>query len=294
MPESLKVLRRRVRSISSTQQITRAMEMVAAAKLRRAQGALMAARPFVENVEKLLGRLAPMAEVTGHPLFMQRRVKKSTLVVFTADRGLCGSYNATILRLAEHYLKGHARGTVDLVCVGNRGVDYFEKRAWPVVESFRDLGGVLERQQAVDISAYLKERFISGKTDEINLLYMSFISTAVSRPVQEKYLDMDQSALMRKFSPEDRSRALDYIFEPNYQRVFDELVPNYLISKIYIILAEAFTSEHSSRMLAMNNASGNCDEMVETLTLQLNKARQSTLTGELLDIVGGAEALQQG
>jgi F-type H+-transporting ATPase subunit gamma len=294
MAESLKVLRRRVRSISSTEQITRAMEMVSAAKLRRAQSALMAARPFVRNIELLLGRLAPMAEITGHPLFAQRKVRKSTLVVFSADRGLCGSYNATLVRLAEGYLRDHARGTVELVCVGKHARDYFERRAWPIAESFVDMGGILRREDAVNISNYLRDRFLAGKSDEINLLYMSYVSTSISKPVHEKYLDMDQSALMRKAPPAERERVLDYLVEPDYQSVFNALVPNYLVSKIYIILAEAFTSEHSSRMLAMNNASRNCDEIVQTLTLKLNKARQSTITGELLDIVGGAEALQQG
>ena len=291
MPESLKVLRRRVRSISSTKQVTRAMEMVSAAKLRRAQAALFAARPYSRNLSLLLGRLVPMAEAAGHPLFYQRKVKRSTLVLFTADRGLCGSYNSNLIKIAEDHLKGYSLGSVELICVGRRGAEYFSRRQWPVAREYSDLGGVLDREKSDGISVLLRDRFLEGKTDEVYLLYSAFISTAAHRPTYEKFLDLDLSALMRNASPEER-RGFDYLFEPSREQVFEKLLPNYLRSKIFITLAEAFTSEHSARMLAMNNASKNCDEMVDTLTLSLNKARQSTITSDLLDIVGGAEALR--
>lgn len=267
------------------------MEMVSAAKLRRAQNALLCARPYVENLGLLLGRLAPMAEVAGHPLFQARRVDRSTLVLFTADRGLCGSFNANIIRMAERYLKEQSRGRVELVCVGRRGYEYFQKRAWPVVGHFVDLGGALDRTVSNGISNYLRDRFLSGTTDEVHLAYTTYVSTSMVRPVMEKFLDLDQSSLMRKTTPEER-RPIEYIFDPSREEVFNRLVPAHLLSKVYITMAESFTSEHSARMLAMNNASKNCDELMDSLTLSMNKARQSGITGDLLDIVGGANALQ--
>jgi F-type H+-transporting ATPase subunit gamma len=294
MPESLKVLRRRIRSVKSTKQVTRAMEMVSASKLRRAQAALMAARPYVGNLQKLLGRLAPQAEASGDPLFAKRKVRRATYVLCTGDRGLCGSYNANLIRIAENHMRDRALGAADLFCIGRRGADYFSRRRWPVIASYGDLGGVLDRENTDEIADRLRDLFLSGKTDEVHLIYPTFISTALSKPRCEKFLDLDLSSLVRNAGPDDREELVDYIFEPSRKRVFDKLVPEFLYAKIYIMLAEAFTSEHAARMLAMNNASRNCDELVDTLTLNMNKARQSAITADLLDIVGGAEAIQAG
>ncbi|HBF35468.1 TPA: ATP synthase F1 subunit gamma [Candidatus Sumerlaeota bacterium] len=293
MAESLKSLRRRVRSIKSTKQITRAMEMVSAAKLRRAQSALLAARPYIQNLEIMLGRLAPAAQSSGHPLFAQRNVKRSTIVLFTADRGLCGSYNANLIRIAETHLKQDTHQRTELICVGKRGFEYFSRRAWPIAAEFTDMGGVLNSETAAKISTFITDRFLEGKTDEVHLLYTNFISAANCKPTFEKFLSLDYDALSQKVDPADRA-SMDYIFEPSEQGIFEQLIPAYLFAKLYIVLAEGFTSEHSSRMLAMNNATKSCDEMISTLTLSLNKARQSSITNDLLDIVGGAEALQKG
>lgn len=291
MAESLKALRRRIRSVASTQKVTSAMEMVSAAKLRRAQGALMSARPYSRRLSQLLGHLAPMAEGVGHPLFSQRRVRRSTLVLFTADRGLCGSYNSSILRMAEEQLKSHSAGSVELVCVGRRGAEYFGKRRFPIVESITDMGGTLDHTRSDSLSDLLRDRFLSGHTDEVFLLYNSFVSAARFVPRYEKFLDLDASDLMRNHDFRHRM-ALDYIFEPSREAVFEDLLPAYLRSKIFIVCAEAFTSEHGARMMAMNNATTNCEEMVDQLTLRLNRARQAAITGDLIDIIGGAEALQ--
>jgi F-type H+-transporting ATPase subunit gamma len=292
MPQSLKVLRRRIRSIGNTRQITRAMEMVSAAKLRQAQRALMEARPYARHLQTLLGRLAPVAEVAGHPFFAPRSVKRASLVIFTSDRGLCGSYNAAIIRQAEEQLKEHRLGTLELVCVGRAGFDHFSKRNWPVAAKYADMAGRLDRKKSDAAADFICDRFLSGGTDEVYLLYNTFVSTADYRPTYEKFLDLDQSALMRNAPAEERV-ALDYIFEPGRERVFDRLVPAYLHSKIFITLAEALTSEHSARMLAMNNATKNCEDLTNSLTLSMNKARQSAITKDLIDIVGGAEALKK-
>jgi len=214
MAESLKSLRRRVRSIKSTKQITRAMEMVSAAKLRRAQSALMSARPYIQNLEMLLGRLAPAAQSSGHPLFAQRNVKRSTIVLFTADRGLCGSYNANLIRIAEAHLKADTHQHTELVCVGKRGLEFFSRRAWPIAAEFTGMGGVLSSESAAKISTFVTDRFLEGKTDEVHLLYTNFISAANCKPTFEKYLSLDYEALSQKVDPTDRG-SMDYIFEPS-------------------------------------------------------------------------------
>jgi F-type H+-transporting ATPase subunit gamma len=289
MAQSLQVLRRRVRSIDNTRQITRAMEMVSAAKLRQAQRALSETRPYARQLQRLLGRLAPTAEAEGHPFFAPRVAKRSTLLLFTADRGLCGSYNAGVIRRAESLLNDHPLGTLELVCVGRRGADYFSRRKWPVAARFVDTSNRLDPAKSDALSDFVCNRFLAGETSEVYLLYNAFVSTAVHRLTYEKFLDLDQSSLLKGVAPEER-HPIDYIFEPDRRRVFDRLVPAYLHSKIFITMAEALGSEHSARMLAMNNATKNCDELVDSLTLSLNKARQSSITRDLIDIVGGAEA----
>jgi F-type H+-transporting ATPase subunit gamma len=292
MAETLQTLRRRVRSIANTQQVTRAMEMVSAAKLRRTQAALMAARPYVRHLEALLGRLAPIARASGHPLFAEREVNRATLVLLTADRGLCGSFNSNLFRQAHKHLDARDGVVVDLICIGRRGADYFARAGYAVTARYDGFGGKLDRAKSDQIAQILFDRFAAAETDEVHILYSDFISTAVTRPTLEKFLPIDQSILERLAA--ETGAPLDYLFDPDRETVVRGLAPNYLRSKIFICLAESFTSEHSARMLAMNNATKNCDELVDALTLRLNKARQSTITGELLDIVGGAEALTKG
>jgi len=290
MAESLKIIRRRIRSIGNTRQITRAMEMVSAAKLRQAQRILMEARPYARHMQTLLGRMAPGAEATGNPWFLPKKSDLTTLVLFTADRGLCGSYNANIIRQAENLLKDRRLGAVELVCIGRRGGEYFRRRQWPIVAQYADFSSQLSRERSDEVTDFLCQRFLGGVTSEIYLLYNAFVSTSFYRPTHEKFLDMDQSVLM-KGAPAEERVAIDYIFEPNRQRVFERLIPEYLYSKVFITLAEALTSEHSARMLAMNNATQNCQDLAEALTLRMNKARQGAITRDLIDIVGGAEAL---
>ncbi len=179
---------------------------------------------------------------------------------------------------------------MELFCIGRRGATYFERLGWPVIEKYENLGGVLDTTVSDHIAEFLCHRFLSGETDEVRILYSTFISASHSRPTWERYLSIDSNALLQNTPSEERLPP-DYLFDPGRDEVIKAIVPAYLRARIYIILAESFTSEHSARMLAMNNASKNCDELMENLTLKLNKARQSSITGDLLDIVGGAEAL---
>ncbi|MFH0792435.1 MAG: ATP synthase F1 subunit gamma [bacterium] len=294
MAESLKVLRRRVRSVRNTRQITRAMEMVAAAKLRRAQQILSAGRPYARKLQELLGHLAEGQSTAGNPLFEQREAKNILLVLFTSDRGLCGAFNNHLIRLAEEFLKSYSPDKVRLICVGKKGYDYFKKRRWEIVDQITNLGGSLKAEESNALAEKLREVFLSRRADEIHILYNSFISTVRYRPVRELFLPLRPEALLgqKQTQVEVKKETLDYIFEPSPRRVFDLLLPRYLNSKIYITFAEEFAAEHSARMIAMNSATNNCEELMDQLTLRLNKARQSSITRELLDIVGGAEALR--
>ncbi|MDK2971367.1 MAG: F-type H+-transporting ATPase subunit gamma [Candidatus Sumerlaeota bacterium] len=289
MAKGIKELRFRIRSIRNTKKITRAMEMVSAAKLRRSQTQMEAARPFARKLETLLGRLALSPTAREHNLFETR--DKQTLptlyVVFTSDRGLCGAFNANIIKAAERAMKGE---NVLIYTVGRKGRDYFRKRvAEKLVGQMIDLGGKLDGTATDEIGNALLQLWDDKKVAEINIVASHFISTASNRPEVSRYLPLEPEAF--GLSPEEAEHPVDYILEPSPDRVFDALLPRYLRSKIFLTLAESFTSEHASRMLAMNNATSNCDELSEKLTLQMNKARQAAITTEIVEIVSGAEAL---
>jgi F-type H+-transporting ATPase subunit gamma len=292
MPASAKILRRRIRSIKATGKITRAMEMVSAAKLRRAQSILLAGRPYAQNLQQLLGHLAGSASVAEHPLFAQREGNSRIMVVFTGDRGLAGGFNSNLIKLVETELKSQPNINWKLYLVGKKGHDYFKRRQWPIVRSITGLSGRPDLELAREIANDLLARFTSGEADSIYLFYHSFVSLAIYRPKLAKFLNLDQSELAAaEAGAAAKGPALDYILEPSAERVFDALLPRYLTSKIYITMAEVFTAEHSARMIAMNNATKNCKELTDQLTLQMNKARQAQITRELIDIVGGAQAV---
>ena len=295
--ESLKVLRRRVRSVRSIKQITRAMEMVAAAKLRRSQVALRAGKPFADKLQELLANLAEGSEtLSEHPLFAAREGSRKVLVLFTADRGLCGSFNTNLIKAAEDLLKSQPDTQWELICVGRKGRDYFQRRQWPIVDSVTTLKGRADVDEARRLGDLLVERFENDECDSVSLLYASFVSTILSRPTVVPYLPMSAEALTVGGETEadrgETSGRTEYLFDPSAEAVVDAILPRYLTSKLYITMAENATAEHSARMVAMNNATKNCEELGDALTLKLNKARQASITKELLDIVGGAEALQ--
>ena len=294
MAESLKVLRRRVRSVRSIKQITRAMEMVSAAKLRRAQATLMAGRPYARKLQQLISHVAGSTAIAENPLFHEREGNRKILVLFTSDRGLCGGFNHNLIREAQTRLKAEPDTDWKLVCVGRRGHDYFRRRPWPIVEKVIGLGGQPDDPEARRLADFLLDGFRNNECDVVTLVYPAFISTAVNKTTVEQYLPLTPESLGIDEEREEGggSKEIDYILEPSAELLLDSLLPRYLSSKTYITMAEAATSEHGARMIAMNNASKNCTELGDALTLQLNKARQATITTELLDIVGGAEALQ--
>lgn len=289
MAENVKSLRRRLRSIKNTKQITRAMEMVSAAKLRRAQDLLMAGRPYASKLQELLGRLAGSA-TASHPFFDKREVRKRVLVLVTSDRGLAGSFNAQLIKRAEHILRASTT-PIELVCIGKKGYDYFKSRQWNVVFSVIDFGGKLTYERTNEVADRLTEIFLSGHADEISVLYNSFISTLVYRPTVEQMLPLDPASLLSTATDSPTGATGDYLMEPSAEEVFRSLLPRYINSKMYIIMAETFTAEHSARMIAMSAATKNSSELIDKVSLAMNKARQAAITKEILEIVGGAEAL---
>lgn len=296
--ETLKDLRRRVRSVNNIRKITRAMEMVASAKLRRAQGNLNAARPYAGKLSQVLARLAEDPSLNRHPLFQPRQGARRILVLFTSDRGLCGSFNANIINYAEDIMEAEPDAQWQLVCVGRKGRDYFQRRSVEILDSYIGQSDQADLETAWTIADRLVERYLAGQCDSIALVYMRFISTVVYRPTLDRYLGLSREAVAddavpHAAAPDAReTRELEYIFEPSRQAVLESLLPRYLRSRIFITMAEAAASEHSARMVAMNNATSNCSDLADDLTLKMNRARQDTITKELLDIVGGAEALR--
>lgn len=290
MGNSIKDLRLRIRSIKSTKKITRAMEMVSAAKLRRSQNAMTAAKPFARKLETLLGRLALSPRAQAHPLFETRREDSAPplLILFTSDRGLCGAFNANLIKMAERYLAAHP--DAQLYCIGRKGRDYFRRRVGErLIGSSVDLNNRLDGEITDSIANMARDLFVSGKVREVNIVAPEFVSTSTNRPRLSRYLPMAADAF--GVSAEDAGGTLDYVLEPSPERVFEALLPRYLQSKIYLALAETYTSEHASRMLAMNNATKNCNELQSSLTLRMNKARQASITTQIIEIVSGAEAL---
>lgn len=282
---SLRDIRRRIRSVSNTQQITRAMQMVAAAKLRRAQQRVEAARPYAAKMKQLLEALAGASTEFSHPLFEVRPVRREALVLFTSDRGLCGSFNANLIRRAHQVLKDLGPGASHLIPVGKKGADHFKSRPYPMGQVYQDWQGNLDFERVKEITRHLADLFLRGEVDRVQLLYTQFISTVSYRVVLEPFLPI--------VPPQDvKPSGTDYIFEPEAATLYDRLIPAYALTRVQIALAESLASEHGARMFAMSNATSNAKEMIDSLTLQYNKARQASITKEMLEIVGGAEALK--
>ena len=284
---TLREVKKRIKTVISTKRITKAMEMVAAAKLRRAQQRVEEARPYSEKLDLMLSHLATASsEDITHPYFEERTVEKKTLVVITSDRGLCGSYNANVIRQANEWLKMNSQYVVEIVTVGKKCHDYFKTRKWKVVGNFSDWSGVIDYDKVHDMVKLLTDRFLSGETDEIELIYTQFISTVKYKIVSPRYLPIAKPEI-----DEQAGFNMDYIFEPDPESIYDSILPKYATSKMIMAVAEAIASEHGSRMMAMGNATTNAEEMVDSLTLEYNKARQAQITKELLEVVAGAEAL---
>jgi F-type H+-transporting ATPase subunit gamma len=293
--------RTRIRSVRSTQQITRAMKLVAAAKLRRAQDRIVAARPYARKMLEVLSSLAARAHPDRHPLLIRRPEGKILLIVVTADKGMCGSFNTNIVNAARNFLderlgrSGPVTGSVPQVFVdnlGRKGRDWFRRRDYQVRRVLVDIFKDVKLEGARDIASNVIEGFTSGEFDSVHLVYNEFKSIMQQRVVVETLLPIPRADFdLGAGAPESRVPE-DYLYEPDQETLFAELLPKHVMIQVHRILLESAAAEHGARMTAMENATRNAGEMIDSLTLQMNKIRQASITKEILEVVSGAEALK--
>lgn len=282
---TLRDIRRRIRSIRSTAQITKTMEMVSAAKLRRAQSAVESARPYAVQLRGVLGNLTRASGDLLHPTFQRRDVKRRAVILVTSDRGLCGAFNSNLIRTAEERMR-ESRGTVSLVCIGKKGYDYFRRRKAGLLGWKADLGGRADWKYAEETGRLLAAKFEAGELDAVDLVYTHYKSALTRNIVVEPYLPLggDPAAAA--------GPAREYLFEPSPGEILARIVPYFLTMRLFMALAESAASEHGARMIAMGSATKNANELIQALTLHMNRTRQATITRELVEIVAGAEALK--
>ena len=286
---TLRDIQRRIRSVQSTQKITRAMKLVAAAKLRRAQDRILAARPYAGKMKELLGNLVAGADGAIHPLLEQREGPRRQVVIVTADKGLAGAFNSNVLRRSLEFIRSSNTQEVTLVVVGRKARDFYRRRQWSIRRDMLGFWDRLAYGHAQELADYFMQQYLAGEVDEVYLIYNEFRSVAVQRPVREQLLPIPRA--------EDGAGTgadVDYIYEPNPETILGDLLPRHVRMQVYRALMESLAGEYGARMTAMEAATKNAKEMIDVLTIQYNKARQEKITKELLDIVGGAEALKQG
>jgi len=281
---NLRDIRRRIRSAKNIQQITRAMKFVSAARLRRAQERVVAARPYARQMLSVLNSLATRAPEHAHPLLAQRGDQKIELVVITADKGLCGAYNTNILKEAIGFLAGHSDKSVELNILGKRARDFFRRRAFSVRHEAISVLSTLSFADAAAIAADIIQEFEKEKKDQVLLVYNEFKSVVQQRVVVEPLLPIQR---LKDLGAADR---IDYLYDEPPERIFNNLLPRHVETQIFRALLEAAAAEHGARMTAMDAATRNATEMIENLTLFANKVRQAGITRELIEIVSGASS----
>jgi F-type H+-transporting ATPase subunit gamma len=283
---TLKAIRRRVASVRNIQQITKAMKMVSAARLRRAQEAALAARPYAEKLEAVLQNLASQGATLSHPLLETREEKNVDLILITSDRGLCGGFNSNLIRTAEAFTRERSGQKVTISLVGRRGFDYFKRRSVTMGEQHINLFGKFTPPLAHEIGARMSQRFLNEETDGVYVLYARFRSAISQIPTIDKILPVSSKEGASTQAP------LEYLYEPAPEELLASLLTRYADMLIYRAMLESVASEHGARMTAMESATSNAVEMIGRLTLDMNRARQSSITRELLEIVSTSEALK--
>jgi F-type H+-transporting ATPase subunit gamma len=288
---TLREVRNRIVGVKKTQKITRAMKMVAAAKLRRAQSSVIAARPYARGMKALLQHLLPSMQPGSEPLMTARPVKTLGVVVITSDRGMCGAFNTNIMRSAQGHMAAslpdfRTAGSVRLFLLGKKGVDFFSKQQLPILEKQPGFFNHLNTGEAAAQVRKLIDLFLRGEVDRVDLVYNEFKSVAQQRVVVEQFLPLVPEVTADAHA----HRGVDYIYEPSQKDIFSALLPRYLNFMFWKALLESNASEQGARMAAMENATENAREMIESLQLTYNKARQAAITKELLEVVSGAEA----
>jgi len=284
MIQSLRSIKLRMKSVDNTKKITRAMEMVSASKLNRIKNILYTSRPYFSKVEVLMHNVLKSTDIAlNHPLLKKRpEVKSIALFVVTSDAGLCGTYNLNMIRLTEEFAVKKGKDKVEIIAIGREAFNHFKKEGYRITDGYEDLHSRYSVSVASEIAESLKGMFLDGKADEVYAAYTRFDSTLHHKPVIEKLLNIESS----------ETGGVEYIAEPDMRSVLDELLSWYIHEKIRLIMLNSFTSEHSARMIAMKMATDNAKDLMDSLTLSRNKARQAMITKEVIEIASSAEALK--
>ncbi|MBN2371475.1 MAG: ATP synthase F1 subunit gamma [Vicinamibacteria bacterium] len=275
-------IRRRIRSVRNTEQITKAMKMVSAAKLRRAQESMFAARPYARKMMEVLNSLAARADPAGHPLLAERAGDRLLIVIITADKGLCGGFNAAIVRAATEFLGEQRERDIALTLVGRKGREHFRRRDHEIRSEHVGLFQKLQYASARRIAAELIEIYTRGEIDQVFLVFNEFKTVIQQRVVVERLLPIE------KLTPTGVTSPFDYVYEPEPGAIFDRLLPKYVEIQVWHALLESAAAEHGARMSAMDAATNNAGEMIDRLTLYMNKVRQAAITKEIIEVVSGA------
>ncbi|MDH7603866.1 MAG: ATP synthase F1 subunit gamma [Melioribacter sp.] len=292
---TLRDIKRRIIGIKNTQQITKAMKMVAAARLRRAQDNIINARPYSRKISEVLSLLLSIEKNINNPFLQERKVDNLAIVVVTSDRGLCGSFNVNVIRKTEElihndYKQLYDNGKVQLYCVGKKGFDYFSKRNYLIANSFQGIFSHLKFEFASGIIKELSQKFLECEVDKVLLVYNEFKSIIQQKTVIEQLLPI------QPFSQNELNQLLtvDFIYEPNKTGIINFLLPKHLNAQMWRTLLESYAAELAARMTAMDMATENAKELIRSLQLTYNKVRQATITKEIIEIVSGANALKEG
>ncbi len=285
---SLQDIRRRIASVKNTQQITKAMKMVAAAKMKKAQEAILSARPYAQKMHLVLSSLAARTEHEAHPLLKVREEERVGILVLTSDRGLCGGFNSNISRQALRFFKEQQekQNQITLNIIGKKGRNFFKSREIQMDQVYTDLSGKVDYRKAEEIGRDMVEPFVKEELDVIYLIYNEFKSAISQKVVVERLLPVEPLEVT------DEMNAVEYLYEPSEKEVLAEILPQYVESQIYRAFLESEASEQGARMTAMDSATNNATDLIHHLTLTMNKARQAQITREISEIVGGAEALK--
>ena len=293
---NLQDLRRRVRAVQNMQKITRAMKMVAAARLRRAQERVAAARPYASTMMRVLGRLAARAGEYRHPLLERRGDEHYVLAVVTADKGLCGAFNTNLIKAVQQFIREHRDKKIEIVAVGRKGRDFFRRREVPVLSDYINITArTVNHEDAAEIARELMDRYTAedSTVDRIFLIYNEFKSVILQRVEIKELLPIGTEVLGAEAADVGKPDVLiDYIYEQPPAEIFAKLLPRYVETQVFYALLESVASEHGARMTAMDAATKNAGEVIDTLTLNMNRVRQASITREIIEVVSGAQALE--
>jgi len=280
---NLKDIRDRIKSVKSIQKVTKAMKMVAAAKMRRAQERMEQARPYSNSLAEVIEHLLPDIDKSRLPLLNLREINRKAYIVVCADRGLAGAFNTNLLKVAQKEIDDFGKGNVDIFCVGKKARDYFTYRSYNIIESHVDFWAEMEFENAMMIGRSAIDHFTNGLVDEVHVVYNYFLNAAQQEVKSETLLPLNYDT--------NKITTTDRLYEPSKEELVNTLIPRHLNVQMWKYLLESYASEQAARMLSMENATSNAQDMIKDLTLQFNKARQAAITTEMLEIVGGAEAL---